>query len=89
MAHSTEENLGLFVCFLSLSPPSAELPKQRFDVCTKHGYKFNWPIFTQRSQGPGDEDESLSGVQGQPFCLILDEPPFHLTHTPTPSFLQE
>ena len=56
---------GLF--FFSLSPASARLPKQRFDVCTKHWYKFNGRIFTQRSQGPGSEDKSPRGVQGQPF----------------------
>ena len=58
-------------------------------MCAQNTFKFNWQIFTQRSQGPGSEDRSLRGIQGQPLCPILDEPPFHLTPPPTPSFSQE
>ena len=91
MAHSTEENLGVFSFFffpsLSLLPWLGFLSRDL--MCAQNTFKFNWQIFTQRSQGPGSEDRSLRGIQGQPLCPILDEPPFHLTPPPTPSFSQE
>lgn len=88
MAHSTEENLGCrFFSFPSLFLLPGFLSRDL--MCAQNTFKFNWQIFTQRSQGPGSEDRSLHGIQGQPLCPILDEPPFHLTPPPTPSFSQE
>ena len=74
-------------------PPLSLLPQfgflSRDLMCAQNTFKFNWQIFTQRSQGPGSKDRSLRGIQGQPLCPILDEPPLHLTPHPTPSFSQE
>lgn len=83
MAHSAEENQ---VGFLPPSPLHPQLGFLSRDLMRVHR-SSNSESSPRGTQGPGREDKSLRGVQGRPFCLILNEPPFHLN--PIPSFLQE